>query len=228
MSYWTPNPRRSRSFAPVPSTTTLDPVTLTCLDALLVLGQVDSSTPLRQLLEDAQITQSNGRVYSAAAIRKALDAVPDLVTKSSYGAGYSIPLAARIALLGQRATQDNTTLRQLALSRYRSTKASQRGYYYNYATVEPVLLAVIADDPAAFRDSLADLARALQGNFLLPSRYRSPRSSFAHRRRLTSGAGASRRSSASSWPPMAFGHWASPHHSLPPYSISTPATICSK
>ena len=148
----------------MPSTTTLDPATLTCLDALLVLGQVDSSTPLRQLLEDARVTQANGRTYSAAAIRKAFDAVPDLVTKSSYGAGYSIPLAARIALLGKRATQDNATLRQLALSRYRSTKATQRGYYYNYTTVEPVLLAVIADDPTAFRDSLADLARALQGN----------------------------------------------------------------
>ncbi len=163
-SYWTPNPRPSLSFAPVPSAPPLDPVTLTCLDALLILGQVDSSTPLRQLLEDAQVTQTNGRVYSAAAIRRALDTVPELVTKSSYGAGYSIPVAARIALLGKRATQDNAALRQLALTRYRSTKSTaQRGYYYHWATVEPVLLAAITNDPAAFRESLADLSRALEG-----------------------------------------------------------------
>ena len=150
----------------MPSSLALDPATLTCLDALLVLGQVDSSTPLRQLLEDAAVTQANGRPYAAPAIRKSLNGLTKLVTKSPYGAGYSIDAATRMRLLAERATRQNTGLIRMAATQYRTTTHTTPypRYYYYQVSVKPIVLAVLANDATAFRQSLETLTQARQQN----------------------------------------------------------------
>jgi len=134
-----------------------------CLDALLILGEVDSSTPLRTLLDAAGVKQPNGNSYAAATIRKQLDGLPKYVQKARYGGGYSLKKGARIKLLAVRATQENVGLQRMATIQYQELQQRNgRGYYYYLDQSAPIAMAILANDEKYYAKAAHTLDLALE------------------------------------------------------------------
>ena len=129
-----------------------------CLDALLLLHTVDSSTPVRQLLTDSHVYRADGKPYTAGDIRRELDGLINYVSKSDYGNGYYVAQGLRAKLLGLRGTQDNTALVALAGRRYADLlNQRSRSYYYYADHATPAALALLANRPTDFQNRLQQL-----------------------------------------------------------------------